>query len=378
MTENQVRLLTLKRCVKAICEKCREIALMSFATLLVLFVALLPASADEPPAIQRIVFGSCVHQDREQPIWNAIVDAKPDVFLLIGDNIYGDSSDMNVLRKKYEKLGAQPGYQKLLSTCPLYAIWDDHDYGLNDAGVEFAQKVASQRVFNDFFNVSADSPRRTREGIYDAHIVGPPGRRVQFILLDTRYFRTGLKRAADGERIGNGPYAPDESPEATVLGSAQWKWLEQQLKQPADVRVVASSIQVVPHQHGWEMWANFKRDRQRMFQLIRDTSAEGVVFISGDRHLAEISRLQPNESGPNYPLYELTSSSLNVPSGGGNENELNRHRVGQHYLKVNFGSITIDWQQADTGIKMAIHDVGGAAVRSHSMLLSELQAGTSN
>ena len=58
--------------------------------------------------IQRIAFGSCAHQDKPQPIWKSIAAAKPDVFLFLGDNIYGDSEDIAVIRRKYDQLNAIP------------------------------------------------------------------------------------------------------------------------------------------------------------------------------------------------------------------------------------------------------------------------------
>jgi alkaline phosphatase D len=160
-----------------------------------------------------------------------------------------------------------------------------------------------------------------------------------------------------------------------MLGEEQWKWLDAELQQPAEVRIIASSVQVIPNEHHWEKWGNMPRERRRLFDLIRKNNAGGVVFISGDRHLAEISRLDAGaeESGVSYPLYDLTSSSLNQPSGGGNENEPNRHRLGDNYLPVNFGTITIDWEQDDPTITLAVHDLQGAAVRKEMVKLSELQ-----
>ncbi len=331
-------------------------------------------AAEKPLA--RIAFGSCAHQDYDQPIWETIVAARPDVFLMIGDNIYGDSRDAAVLKAKYEKLGAQPGFKKVRAMCPLLATWDDHDYGENDAGVEYPSKVASQKVFNDFFNVPEDSPRRQREGVYDSQIFGPQEKRVQIILLDTRYFRSPMRRWGPKERPqGSGPYRPHEesNKEVTVLGEAQWKWLAEQLRQPADVRIIASSIQVVSNQNGWEIWGNFPRDRQRLFDLIGETKADGVVLISGDRHLAEISRIDAKQSGAPYPLYDVTSSSLNRP-GSGNDNEPNRYRLGKNYSPINFGEINIDWEQKNPAITLSIHGGDGEVVREQKLTLGDLQA----
>jgi len=337
-------------------------------------VVLAPSLSWAEKPVSRIALGSCATQEKPQPIWFSIVDYQPQLFLFLGDNIYGDTEDMDVLKAKYEKLGAKPGYQKLRENCTLLATWDDHDYGVNDGGAEYPKRAESQQVFNDFFNVPADSPRRKRPGIYDAATFGPEGKRVQVILLDTRYFRSRPQRWPAGEKPrGEGPYVPSDDPVATVLGEAQWNWLKEQLKQPADLRIIATSFQFVPDGHHWESWRLFPEERQRMLDLIAETEAEGVIFVSGDRHHGEISKLAAEKSPAGYPLYELTSSSLNRP-GGGNEDEPNRHRLSQVYSPINFGTITIDWEAAGTPIMLALHDGKGEVVYETKLTLRELQS----
>lgn len=350
------------------------------------FFALLPflltkqASADEQPPVQRIAFGSCCRQDKPQPIWDTIANLKPEYFLFLGDNIYGDSEDMSVLRAKYKLLGDQPGYQSLKKTCRILATWDDHDYGVNDGGAEYPKRAESQQVFFDFFGIPQDSPRRKQEGVYDAHLFGSPGKRVQVILLDTRYFRSRLKTGFQPGEPGEGfrgKYAPNDDPEATVLGSAQWKWLEEQLRVPAELRLIGSSFQVLADEHGSEMWGNFPRERRRLFNLIRDTKAKGVVFLSGDRHLAEIAKFDP---GVGYPLYDVTSSSLNAPSGNFTPetkvrfaNEINSYRVGLTWFDTNFGTVEIDWKQADPVVRLQVRDEKGTVVLQQRVNLSQLK-----
>jgi alkaline phosphatase D len=329
--------------------------------------------------LQRIAFGSCARESEPQPIWEAIVKGKPDLFIFLGDNIYADTEDMDVMRAKYEMLAAQPGYQKLKETCPVLATWDDHDYGENDAGAEYPKRAESQQVFLDFFGEPEDSPRRTREGIYDAKLFGPVGRRVQVILLDTRYFRSPLMRGAQKAEPGEGyrgPYIPNEEASATVLGEAQWNWLEEQLHVPAELRIIASSIQVIPREHGWEKWANFPRERQRLFDLIRATGANGVVLLSGDRHLAEISRMERDLP---YAIYEVTSSSLNRPSGNFTPlrvrwvNEVNTHRIGLIYFETNYGWIDLDWEAADPVVRLQVRDEQGNVMLQQRVAVSELR-----
>ena len=108
------------------------------------------------PVVTTLGFGSCARQERPQPIWDAINAARCDAFVLCGDNIYADTADPAVFRGKYALLAAMPGFAKLRQTTPLFATWDDHDYGLNDGGAGFPGAAASQREFCDFFQVPAD------------------------------------------------------------------------------------------------------------------------------------------------------------------------------------------------------------------------------
>src|SRR5688500_13976439 len=225
-----------------------RLSLALLSTLLLLYGDQAIAQKQTQP-LTRIVFGSCAGQDSPQPIWKHIVEANPELFLFIGDNIYADTEDMNLMRAKYAKLAAVPGYRKLLESCPVLANWDDHDYGANDAGAEYPRRAESQQILLDFFGEPRDSARRTREGVYDAKVFGPPGKQVEIILLDTSYFRSPLRRRKWYER-GSGPYLPNMDRSTPILGEAQWKWLAEQIRVPAQVRIIVSSIQVIPADHG--------------------------------------------------------------------------------------------------------------------------------
>jgi alkaline phosphatase D len=340
------------------------------------------AVAEEKP-LSRLAFGACVKQDRPQPIWKAVVETRPEAFVFLGDNIYGDSEDMNILKAKYQQLGNQPGYQMLKAACPILATWDDHDYGVNDGGVEYPKKRESQQLFLDFFDVPPDDARRTREGVYSSQHFGPKGKRVQLILLDARYFRSPLKNGFKPGEPGDGyrgQYIANIDPTATMLGEDQWRWLEEQLRVPAELRLIGSGVQVVAHEHGSEMWANFPRERERLFSLIRKTQASGVVFLSGDRHLSELAKLPAEDAlGVGYPLFDVTSSSLNAPSGNLTKagvrfaNEINEYRVGLTYFDTNFGTVQIDWDQTDPLVRLQVRDEAGGVVLQQRIRLSELK-----
>lgn len=321
-------------------------------------------------ALTRIGLGSCLKQDKPFPIGEAILAARPQLFIMAGDNVYGDSESpaLDELVGAYAALNARPDWRRFRTALPMLATWDDHDYGLNDAGAEYPHKAAAQRLFAQFWDLPPASPVWTREGIYEALIVGPEGRRVQIILLDTRSFRAPLRPTDDRNAPGKERYLPDADPQKTLLGTAQWAWLEDELRKPADLRLIVSSIQVVAAGHGWERWGNLPAEQRRLYDLIARTGAERVVFLSGDRHQGALYR---ETAGVPYPFYELTSSSLNHAFPNIAKPDLETPaRISPMYEETNFGLVEIDW--AAGTLRMSLRDETGKEVSGETVRLAEL------
>lgn len=323
------------------------------------------AALDPSSTLDAIAFGSCLNQAHPHPILRAIEAADPDLFVWMGDNVYADGETVQGLHEAYDALGQSELFTRFVANVPQLAIWDDHDYGINDAGREYPLKAESKTIMLDFFGEPKDSPRRKREGNYDAVVLGPPGQRVQIILLDTRWFRDALvDDPSPGRR-----YQPTRDPASTMLGAAQWTWLEQQLREPAEIRIIVSSIQLIVGDHGYESWGLFPVERDKMFSVLAETDAAGVVVLSGDRHRGELSCAQVPELA--YPLIELTTSSLNKPALG---DEPNRYRVaGTDLFAVpNFGTATMTWGETPR-IELALRGEQGQVLMSKAVPLAALQ-----
>jgi len=333
--------------------------------------------------LTKIFFGSCADQNKPCPIWDKILEAKPELSILLGDNIYADLDDGKLkpadpakIAKSYADLAKLPAWQKLKETAPILATWDDHDYGHNDAGAEWLHKDAAQKLFLDFFDVPADSPRRTQKGVYHSEIFGPEGKRVQVILLDLRYFRGPYKRAERvifGTRIR--PYLPNTDEGVTMLGDDQWKWLEEQLRKPAEVRLIGSSVQLVSEEQPFEKWMNFPNETKRLYSLIKETGAKGVIVLSGDRHWGEIS-VEPKAAG--YPILDITSSGLNQAEEHWRntvfgESDKNAKRIAVMPSGQNFGMVLIDWEKPDPVISLQLRGSDGEIVAQIKADLSRLQ-----
>jgi len=254
--------------------------------------------------IRRIAFGSCARQWQPQPIWASVIAAEPDLFLFLGDAVYADTDGTTAwpvmpgqLVGEWNRLADKPEIQALMTSVPVMATWDNHDYGTRAGGAEFPLKRVSRDIFLDFFDEPAGSARRLREGVYDAKTFGPKGRRVQVILLDTRYFKGPTirdERSSEEKQALDiiGKYAPNDDPDVALLGAAQWAWLEEQLNKPAELRLIASGTQIIPDEKGMDERGNYPLERQRFIDLLRSTKVNGVILLSGNVHFGEVSALE--------------------------------------------------------------------------------------
>ena len=289
---------------------------------------------DKP--LTSIAFGSCNNQKKDQGYWANIADENPDLWIWSGDIIYADTEDMRVKASEYQKQKVNPDYQKFLGQVPVLGIYDDHDYGVNDACKTYPMRSQSRDLLLDFLDVPTKQPVRNREGAYQSYTVGPDSQSVKIILLDTRYFRDELEKNPEkgGQRFL-------QNKQGDVLGYDQWKWLERELKDSkANVHIIVTSIQLVPEEHYFEKWSNFPAARHKFFKLLAKTNPACPILISGDRHIAEISMVEIPDL--DFPLYEVTSSGLTHARTEKKE-EPNKYRVGDLMPKLNYGMLKIDW-----------------------------------
>jgi alkaline phosphatase D len=319
--------------------------------------------------LTRIAVGSCRSQEAPAPILDVMLARDPDLFLYIGDNVYGDvwslSPDMETLRQAYADLSAQEDFRRVATSVPIVATWDDHDYGMNDAGGSYYGKYGSEAIFETYWGLE-EHPVARRDGVYYAQRFGPPGQRVQIIMLDTRFFRSELTRSPNRGAPGMERYVPSEAADQDMLGAAQWAWLEGVLEEPAELRLLVSSVQVLADGHGWEAWRQLPRAQARLYELFDRKGVNGLILVSGDRHLSALYR---QDGLAPYPLYEITASSLNR-SVRDESDEMSGNQLGPAYAKENFGEIEIDWDRRQ--VTLSVLDLDGETVREQRIPFAEV------
>jgi alkaline phosphatase D len=328
-----------------------------------------PAPGSAQPQRLRIAVASCCDQTKPQPVWDAVLAEAPEHLVLAGDNVYASRQPFDIaeLRAAYAQQGRVENFRRLRERIAHSAIWDDHDYGLNDGGAGFAHQQASKDAFCEFWAVPAADERRAREGLHHAAWVQQGGRRVQLIVLDTRWWRSPLKPTDQRGARGKERYIPDADPAKTMLGAVQWAWLEQRLREPADGHVVVSSIQLLAEGHGFERWGNLPLERERFFRTVRASGARGVVLVSGDRHIGGLYHHAGPEAG--YPLWELTSSGVTHPWATADEPGPNR--VGPLVRERHFGLVDFDFAAGE--LTLSLRGEANQVLHEHTVPLSTLQ-----
>lgn len=292
-----------------------------------------PKPIDTLQGLAVIGFGSCNKVNMPQ-LWAEVNANNPNLWVWLGDIIYADTSDMKALAAHYKRLKTNPDYKKLRSKAQIMGVYDDHDYGINDGCKDYPMKKGAKKCLMDFLDVPMKSPLRKREGAYQSYTFGQGNQRIKVIVMDTRYFRDPLEPDPTKKRR----YIPNMTGE--MLGEAQWKWLENELRNSkANLNILCSSVQVISDEHPHEKWGNFPNQRRRLLSLIVQTKPKNLLILSGDRHMTEVSKM--DIQGLPYPLYDFTSSGMTHVRAG--TSEPNKYRVGDMIVKKNFGILKIYW-----------------------------------
>ena len=290
----------------------------------------------------KIGLGSCLDQDYPQPIWQSIKKEDLNYFIFLGDNVYGDTryGSLRKMKSAYDK--QKKVLPDFLNDISIFSIWDDHDFGINDGGADYRFKRRAQELYLDFWEITKDDDRSNREGIYFSKNEIFFDKKFKFIFLDTRFFRSKLK----GKKSN---YIENIDSDATILGNAQWTWLENELKSDFDFLFIFSSIQIIAKDHRFEKWSNFPNERAKLFELL-DQFNDKTILFSGDRHRAGIYR----KNG----IIEVTSSSMNKP--GSSFNETDSYLIGKTYPQENYGVLEI----LENTIHIKIKDIKGKTLNS--------------
>ena len=290
----------------------------------------------------KIGLGSCLDQDYPQPIWQSIKKEDLNYFIFLGDNVYGDTryGSLRKMKSAYDK--QKKVLPDFLNDISIFSIWDDHDFGINDGGADYRFKRQAQELYLDFWDITKDDDRSNREGIYFSKNEIFFDKKFKFIFLDTRFFRSKLK----GKKSN---YIENIEPDATILGNAQWTWLENELKSDFDFLFIFSSIQIIAKDHRFEKWSNFPIERAKLFELLEKFNDKTILF-SGDRHRAGIYR----KNG----IIEVTSSSMNKP--GSSFNETDSYLIGKTYPQENYGVVEI----LENTIHIKIKDIKGKTLNT--------------
>ena len=317
----------------------------------------------DPPTLT-MALGSCAYindpaYDRpgepyggDYRIFRSIADKNPDLMLWTGDNVYYREVDWatpTTMEARYAHTRRTPALQPLLGHTHNYAIWDDHDYGPNNSNRSYRQKEASLRIFKQYW-ANPNYGRPDVPGVFGKFKWGD----VDVFLLDDRYHRspTGAPRTED----------------KTMWGAEQRRWLIDALTtSEAPFKLVVNGGQMITEQTQYETLARFPHEQSQLLEALQKRAIEGVVFLSGDRHITELLRRRPDGF---YPLYEFTNSPLTAGAGSdpGTPNRVDGTLVEQR----NFGTLTVSGPREDRVLTLRTFDADGELLWERSIRAQDL------
>jgi alkaline phosphatase D len=325
--------------------------------------------SDPPPF--RVVAGSCAYVNDtayDRPgkpfgdgygIFTRMAEQSPDMMLWLGDNVYMREADFDsrwAMTERYRHTRALPELQPLLHSTHHYAIWDDHDYGPDDANRSFILKDQSLALFKRYWSNPAYG------------LPGEPGiftsftfRDIDFFLLDNRYHRNSDK-------------APD-TPHKSMLGGKQLAWLKDALLQSkAAFKIIANGGQMLNQFESRESWRNFPAERADFLGWLNETGINGVLFLSGDVHFTALTKLEREN---NYPLYELSCSPLTAGPRRKAYSSLSIPPLADTFVaERNFCQLDFSGPAKARHLTISVFDASGREKWQREIAASELQPGS--
>jgi alkaline phosphatase D len=277
----------------------------------------------------------------DSSIFETMAKTPAEFNLWLGDNWYYrevDYSSVWGLKYRASHDRAIPIIQKLMASMPQYAIWDDHDFGPNDAGKNYIFKNESRTIFNDYWLNPTSG--ENNEGIYTMMNYGD----VDFFLLDDRFFRSDVNMADTINNIINEDKA--------YFGKIQLDWLKNSLLfSKATFKIIVTGNQVLNPINNYECVQHYPTEYKALIDFLSNQKINGVVFLTGDRHHSEVIEMQrPND----YPLYDITISPLTSGVGKVSGKELdNPYRVANTLIEAqNFGKISFFGSKGNRTMKV--------------------------
>ena len=228
-------------------------------------------------------------------------EADASFMLWLGDNWYNRDVDYYSewgLNNRPSKDRSTPVLQPLLKAMPHYAIWDDHDYGPNNADKSYVLKEASRKAFINYW--SNPSYGQDGNGIFTQFTFND----VDFFLLDDRWFRSNDEMP---DSIGRKP-----NPAKKMFGDQQMEWLKNalllsQTNSSVRFRIIATGSQVLNEFSTKDCLQHYPVEFEELMNFLGQNEINGLVFLTGDRHISSVVKRNRKN---NYPLYDITASSL--------------------------------------------------------------------
>jgi alkaline phosphatase D len=232
-------------------------------------------------------------------------------------------------RNRYAVYKGDPLLQRAHANFPWAVVWDDHEVDNNYAGLtpedkqtpeEFARRRAlAYQVYYEHMPLRRSVLKRGATVEIFRRL--PFGNLAAVHLLDTRQYRTN-QPCGDG----NKPACPESlNPKATMMGSAQERWLMRGLEQSRGRwNIIGQQVMVAPvdlaegieKTFPMDQWSGYAMARNRFLEFLRDRKPSNPVVLTGDIHSNWVNDLKPEFYNDKSPIVATEFVGTSITSGG--------------------------------------------------------------
>ncbi len=222
-----------------------------------------------------VAFSACARTGSNGAVFDEIASHDPILYIATGDLFYGDFTVNRPewFRDAYTEVLTAPAQASLYRHVPIAYVFDDHDFGPNNASGRSPSAPAAQETFRAFV---PHAPLVEERGpIHRAFTIG----RVTFVVTDLRSRRDAPDRAV-------------MRPPRSTMGEAQREWFLGTVREASRTAALVVWVNTSP----WiadgglfqDHWGKYAEERRLIADAFENDGVRNLVMLCGDAHMLAI------------------------------------------------------------------------------------------
>lgn len=322
--------------------------------------AITAPGANADPARLRFAIGSCQHYEQGYfAAYRHLVDDAPDLMVFLGDYIYESSwgddlvrryvgdepRELDEYRVRHAQYKADADLQRAHAAMPWLVGWDDHEVDNDYASAQseyldprfLSRRAAAYQAYYEHMPLPA-AMRPQPDGTLKLHADIGWGAHARFLMLDGRQYRSPQAcpdplKGGGGRMIERRACADIDTPERSLLGQAQERWLDRVLSERGRRWNILAQTTLLSAQDDLpgpdrtirtDRWDGYPRTRDAVLRMIERHRVVNPLVIGGDIHATVVADLKRDPFDPRSPIMASEVCGTSIASQGAPQADYDR------------------------------------------------------